>query len=493
MAHNAEERETGDIARNFFLQAVVLFAAMLLPYAVLHGFEAAIGSVVIVAAYMFTATHVKSRERPKEKPRRGDGKTFLLILMYVGAGFLAVSGIFGAVVVGWLGLAYTLGDEMLGGIGHALTMLAGGIVALALSIVLMHWGRGGLGALGRRIHRHGLGLFLAPWLSETVMLMLFLGVSVLMVIPIPLEIIVDNMYLGRRAFFPDGIWLFPFLPLGMFSTAVLAVAMISLMMDYSSFDAIVRALQEDDAKPAPRDGWWPALVAITLCASAGVMVSILWAFHTGLVAAAASVQAMTAGMIAVGDLDDWIAEREAAGRPITEIAALINENGHWSTADPGKGLPELLPELLELLPGLNEDVSGLGLKRECRIAIAAAPIDPAKIEAIDWPGMPDWTPALGGYFDNPEQDDETAGTEAAAQTEPDEPYEPPMLRYCVRAACASPVAWDAPPAVFLYSSHPSKSLEWMWLMYFDLFAVGRAPEPGGYCTADGRLSETYQG
>jgi hypothetical protein len=205
-----------------------------------------------------------------------------------------------------------------------------------------------------------------------------------------------------------------------------------------------------------------------------------------LVAATASVPAMLTGISTAGALDDWSAGQLAAGRPTAEIVAMVNEHGRWSTAEPDKGLPELLP-------GLGEDLAEMDLRRDCRITVASAPADPEEIGTIEWPNMSDWTPAIERYSDESNRVGKAAEAENEVVPEADEPYEPPALRYCIRVACASPVAWNAPPSVFLYSSHPGSSPEWMWWMRIDLFAAGRAPEPGGYCTETGALAERYQG
>ena len=86
-----------------------------------------------------------------------------------------------------------------------------------------------------------------------------------------------------------------------------------------------------------------------------------------------------------------------------------------------------------------------------------------------------------------------AGQEALCSDSTERVGEPLPLRYCVKVTCPVPVTWDAPPAVSLYSSHPTGSRGWLYWVYFDLYTEGAAASPGGYCTADGELAETYQG
>jgi len=224
MSHNPEQRETGDIARSFFLQAVGLFAVMLLPYAVLEGAQAPLATVAILFGYVLLGMFLTVRGENKDKGQRVTYRTGFVAILYMGSGFLAVSGIGSAIVVAWLGLAYKpveseelpvaiTGDAILAGLPHALTMLAGSVVLLALSIVLLHWGHGGLGALAARLRRHGPGLFLSPWLSETAVVMLLFGVSVFLGMAIPLDMLIEAMSPGQTTTFLDLAEMFPFLPL----------------------------------------------------------------------------------------------------------------------------------------------------------------------------------------------------------------------------------------------------------------------------------------
>lgn len=489
MSHNPEQRETGDIARSFFLQAVGLFAVMLLPYAVLEGAQAPLATVAILFGYVLLGMFLTVRGENKDKGQRVTYRTGFVAILYMGSGFLAVSGIGSAIVVAWLGLAYKpveseelpvaiTGDAILAGLPHALTMLAGSVVLLALSIVLLHWGHGGLGALAARLRRHGPGLFLSPWLSETAVVMLLFGVSVFLGMAIPLDMLIEAMSPGQTTTFLNLAKIFPFLPLCMLLTAVIAVAVVNFA-GYGTFGAVVRALQEDDPEPAPRDAWWPVLATITLSGSAGSVAVALWALHVGITAATASVWALQAGM-EVGDaVKYWAIEERAAGRPQDELAALVNTKGYWTKAKPGEGLPEFLP-------GLDEVIAGFELERECRIQVAAAPAKagdgaismPASPYA-DQPARPD-----GGKIEAPGRDEE-AGVALYGQALP--------LRYCVKVTCPVPVTWEAPPAVSLYSSHPTGRPDWLYWVYFDLYTEGVAREPGGYCTADGGLAAEYQG
>lgn len=472
MSQNAEQRETGDIARSFFLQAAALFAAMLLPYTVLDGAEAPFAVVAILFAYVLLASFLKGRRKPGKQSRKIGYRTGFAITLYAVSGFMAASGIWALIVIIWFSLAYKpveavelpitiTSDGLFAALRHALTMLAGGVVLLALSILLLHWGRGGLGVLAARLRRHGPGLFLSPWVSETAIVMLLFGESLILGMGISLDMLIEAMSPGRTATFLDMADMFPFLPLCMFLTAVTAVALVGLM-GYGTFEAIIRALRDDGARPAPRDSWWPVLTTITLTTSAGTIAAALWALHVAIVAATASVSGLQAGTKVGHAVEYWAIVEHAAGRPKDELAALVNAKGYWTKAEPDGGLPEFLP-------GLDEVIAGFDLERECRIRVAAAPADPED-ETIAEPGSPhtELPAVMDGEI--PEGPGPADGAEAAGYGKP------PPLRFCVKVICPAPVKWDPPLAVSLYSSHATGSRDWLYGAYFDFYAEGVASE-----------------
>ncbi len=489
MSLNPGHRETGDIARRFFVHAVALFAAMLLPYAVLENGQAPFATIAIVVGYVALGMFIKYRRTAKEDDRKVTYGAGVAALLYGLSGFMAVSGIGGAIVIAWLGLAYVgvkskelpvdfFGDAALAGLPHALTMLAGGVVFLALAIVLLHWGRGGLGALAARIRRHGFGLFLSPWLTETALVMLLFGVTVFLGMALPLDLLLQEMSPGATVTFLDLAETFPFLPLTMLLTAVIAVAWVDLS-DYGPFGAVVRTLQDEDTAPAPRDAWWRALATITLSASAGSLAVALWALHVAITAATGSASALRAGL-EVGDaVKDWAIQEHVAGRPKEELAALVNAKGYWARAYPDVGLPDFLP-------GLGGALAELDLDRGCRVRVAAAPAAPEDA-AIPMPAWADEVrPAVAGDRETAaDVIDDAAGVPGYGET--------PPLRYCVKVTCPVPVTWETPPALALYSSHPTGGAGWLYWIYFDLYTEGIAAAPGGYCTAEGALAESYQG
>jgi hypothetical protein len=185
------------------------------------------------------------------------------------------------------------------------------------------------------------------------------------------------------------------------------------------------------------------------------LYAILYPLHFGVVAALTSVAGIAPTFGTAEAVETWVEEQRAEGRTGAELAAILNEHGRWSADSPEAGLPVLFPDLMDTLP--LDDSSGNG---NCGITLAASVADPAAVRDADWL--------------------------AVEQAESD-------LRYCIRTACPSPVAWDAPDPILLYSSHPSRNEHWLENIFIDVFATGRATAPGGYCTASGELADSYQG
>lgn len=494
MTHTPERRETGDIARGFFLQAAGLFAAMVLALSILDGYQGSIGAAVILAVYVLGNAYRKRRDTSDTTKSPGGLRVGLATLIFFASGFMAVTGTIGVVVIAWLRFAYTPFEidgwtispqdgEIVGGLPHVLTLLAGGAVFLVLGVLLLHWRHGGLGVLTGRLQRHGIGVVLLPWLGETALLPLLSGGMTLVFLSVPLEMIVDAMSLGQTGGFLTVIERFPFLALGLASAAVLAVATVHLARDYTLFDDLVRALREERDSPPRRDNWLPALTAITL-GGTGVMIgSMLWGLHIAFLAASASAPALVAGTTVGAMLGDWAIEMQAAERPVEDLIVMVGDNGFWQPEAPEHGL-------VKLMPGLDVSLEEAGLQPGCRIAVTAAAAsekDAARLTS----GLAGWQPLPMGFGEMRTPDGEMPGRHEDEVA--DEPEKTLPLRYCVKVTCPVPVVWDAPAAVSLYSSHRSQRPDWMLNVFFDMFAAGRATTAGGYCTAEGELADSYQG
>ena len=163
--------------------------------------------------------------------------------------------------------------------------------------------------------------------------------------------------------------------------------------------------------------------------------------------------------------------------------AAVNAGGHWSPEAPAEGLARLLSA-----PGETpvDVVDGWA----CPVTVAAGIVAAAELAAAPWPDMSALPPHVTRRNQGREEPDDAPSDDAA---EPMAETAPPAVRYCIKVTCPSPVGWRAPDAIALGTSHASASPDWMHLLYFDFYADGVAASPGGYCTADGKLADEFQG
>lgn len=484
--------EVADRARAFVLHTIALFLAMCLSYLLLDGTTGPIGAAAVLWLYVLATTFRRDPQRSDRAKALLGPRGWSVFLLFHASGFMTVTGATAVVVVCWLSVAYTpfkIEDmgvspaDIGGGLPHALTLLAGGIVLLALGVLLLNWGKGGLGRLFARLRQHGLGLILAPFLHETSLLLLLTGGLGLFVASVPLAILVDAMSFGRAHGFPAVVEQFPFLALGLVALAVLAAASADLTRNYALFEDMVQVLRTDDELPPRRDPWLVGLGPITLGGGAAITGALLWGLHVGFVAAGASAPALLAAQATAGALNDRALGFQTASQP-GDFAATVNAHGFWRPDAPEAGLAVFLP-------GFQDSVEVAGkLSPGCQIIVAAAPAT-AEDAVRPMPDLPDWNTLP---LDSPNYGASGDGNDAEMRSYSARELSPqPPLRYCVRVTCPVPVTWNAEAAVALYSSHPSGRRDWLLNFYFDMFAVGRAPEPGGYCNADGSLADTYQG
>lgn len=485
MEQSPQPPDAGDLARSFLVHAAAVFIAMNLSYALLDGVLGPIGAAAILTLYVLGRSFRKKRQR-SSRPKVGGARGWLAALLCHASGFMTITGATAAVIVGWLSVTYEpfdIGgmrispqDDIAGGLPHALILLAGGLVSMALSVLLLNWGQGGLGRLSDRLRRHGPGLVLAPWLTETALLLLLSGGVGLFVASVPIGLLVDAMSLGRADGLFEIVERFPFVALGLAALAVLATASVHLLTDFALFEDMAGTLQAAEDTPRRRDARLPVLATFTLAGSAGIVGSMVWGLHVAFLAAGASVPALLAAQSTADVLDERAFELQASGHGAAEFIAAVNENGSWLAESPQGGL-------VALLPALAEPLAETGLPPGCRIAVAAAAAT-AEDAARPVPDLPDPRPATPGA---------AAGADTDYEVTSREPRRAPPLRYCVKVTCPVPVTWDAPAALALYSSHPSGRPDWLLNAFFDMFAEGRAAAPGGYCTVNGQLAPSYQG
>ena len=201
-----------------------------------------------------------------------------------------------------------------------------------------------------------------------------------------------------------------------------------------------------------------ALGSVASVGSIGVFFGwFLYIIHFGMVAALGPVAMIVSWQEVAGATSDWVVVQSEAGRSPDEIAAELRAHGSWTPAESDSSLAALFPEL-------GESLKESSMTGNCSITLDAGVADNAPLRDQEW----------------------IRDFEAEHKTLPD-------VSYCIRLACPSPVTWHDHPVVILDSSHPSRNLNWTYLLYMDLFGNGRAFEPGGYCTADGRLAAEFQG
>ena len=283
----------------------------------------------------------------------------------------------------------------------------------------------------------------------------------------------------------DMFLFYPALPFGLLMVAAMVV---------TARDVLYQMELPADAPPVPPDGRLegmpvrlvgirtPGFAAVALAGFLTVAGIYNHHVHVGIVAAGASTRALIDGVLSREALDRWIGEQRQAGRTPAEIAAAINENGFWSPDAPTQGLARLLPTS-------DEGTDGTDVAWNCPVTVAAGLVDAAELAAAPWPDM-----AASRPKDGQSQSRSGSGDSSAEEAEAQDGETPPRaVRYCLRVACPSPVAWQAPDAIALVSSHPSATPDWLYPIYFDLYADGVAAAPGGYCMVDGSLSDSYQG
>lgn len=239
--------------------------------------------------------------------------------------------------------------------------------------------------------------------------------------------------------------MFPVLPLNLLATSALFVITVGPKQP-AIVQAFLARTQQEATRRIPA---WQTLV--TASASFAILIAAIYSAHFSTVAALSSVAGLKPLEVIYKTVPEWVAKQRDNGLIPTKVAAKLNKHGYWRRDTPDAGLAALMPVLGATLGELGG---------ACEIAITAAPADPAAVAGKDW------IPAMVAQSD---------------------------IKYCVRIACPSPVKWDAPPSSLLHSSHPSRNRYWMKSLYIDIFADGVASSPGGYCPAEGRLAEDFQG
>lgn len=282
---------------------------------------------------------------------------------------------------------------------------------------------------------------------------------------------------------------YPFLPAGLLATAGAVVS----LGDVTSQDA---PSPDDPPDDEPGDKV-PNTAKVHMGAHAGVafaafavgIAALLYPLHLVIVVTTAPIPAVAAARDSGEALARWADARHAAGQSDAEIVAALNASGHWSPDTPADGLARLLPALVA------DPDDGIG-RWPCTVTVTAGPLDAAERKTAPW--LEEWDRWTRVTHDATRRHDEEMTSAKADSDIPDDdeerdPKPVPAVRFCLKVACPSPVAWDAPDVPAYYSSHPTGSPDWVFDVYADLLLEGRPATPGGYCTTDGELADVYQG
>ena len=436
----------------FLAEALILSAVMAAPYFLLENFWGMIVIALVVLGYIvWVVGSAVRRSRAGERP---PFKAHLLVAgIQTCAAFITV-GLGAAIILAWVSWAYSIDiiAETTGAIVWLIPGVAVAAPALFLAIIASRPGRESRPTPDFRaaIHRKGFGPFRRSWLAASAFTLAIFCLLVVIAGVFAAQFLLDSFNTGEEPSMWDVVLTFPFLPLALIAGAAM-LAIFRAGERENSTRAIVQAYAEEGGSAAPGTGGGLAVA----CGLAVTLYVILYPFHLGLVAWLSPVAGITPTMDTAEAVETWVEEQRAEGRTGAELAAILDEHGRWSADSPEAGLPELFPDLKDTLP--SEGTSELA---SCSITLAAGVADPAAVRDVDWLEV--------------------------EQAESD-------LRYCIRTSCPSPVKWEAPGSILLFSSHFSQNEHWVENIFIDVFATGRAIAPGGYCTASGELAESFQG
>jgi len=493
----------------WLLHSGLLFAAMVAAFAVAWtaGFLVTLGAVVTVDLIYSLWPLIGYRDRWKRlKIELGDFREFTLQLVCTVSASIGIIALILASLLTWLYRAYNweriiaiyAGDpdgpalpfeptDYLPGMSKAAILLTLAALLLGLAFAIRLWAeRTNAGTPTHLNGGSGKSHVLSLWISG------FIGLGASAILPIvigPAILFYHFLDMVRWDRIPT-IWdLFvadPVLPLGLLASAGILVSWRHILLWEGS-----PADEPPDGEPGRGETnavGMPVRIAVAIVGIAAPLAALIVTIHFMVVLLTAAIPALSAGAGTGRALAQWADGLKNSGRPDAKIVATINELGHWSPDAPGEGLARLLPDLVE------DPDDGIA-RWNCTVTVTAGTMEAAEREAQPWLETLDHWTYLGHdvtrRFD--EEMDRSASESEQAEEDNDETTPMPPVRYCITATCPSPLAWQAPDAVAMYSSHPSASPHWLFNARADVLLEGREASAGGYCTETGELADSYQG
>ncbi len=444
MGEGRDQRTAGGLARRFALHTGLLFAAMAAPFFLFDIRTAppvAFGAGLLCVLLSVVVLLLRDRGKPWQP-----AKIVLLHLLYGLSVPFATAGLMVLLILEWGMWAYRpVTTDIWDGLVTALivvtvVLIYPPILFLLLAPRLARENGGDASRFLKGLRARGFGWFQINWLSNTAVVAGMISLGGVFWVPGTLQKI-------ERWRDSDGvvtIWelvaAYPFLPFVLLATAAtLALAHI-LVMEQEADNAVAQAyIDGASEEPSPNARARTALGVLVAGACVAALLIVIYPAHLRITA-----KALTDGVVATRGVieaietlgnthedDDWTH---------AESVEAMNQFGYWSPDAPEAGLGSLVAD------------PGKAFPETCTVRVAVGTIDP---------------PATG-----------------EAESE---------VKFCVAVACAPPFTWSAPPALLLVTSHESQAEGWRENWYADVSAEGVAPAPGGYCSAVGELTETFQG
>ena len=422
----------------FLVETSVLSVVMAAPFFLLdYGWGAIVVGLVFLGYILWTAMLIRRREKTEAAPPLR--VRLLAVAVILSAGFM-FAGLAISVVLGWISWAYRDAIFPAPARGFAVAAVIVVVPAMVIALIAMYPGRedGPAAAFRAGFRRRGFAVLWTSFNSDAASVLSLLCLVVFAAGAAFWLSLAPELNFGGGPLIWELAMAVPVLPLALITGAAMLSAYRRSFANHLSTKGLVRACTGDAGAPLTLVGGLSIL-----CGSLITLYVVLYAIHFGIVLALSSTAGVSATAKTAETIEEWAEVQRGDGRTETGLAVILNEYGGWNPESPEAGIPALFPELSEAMPA-----GGNIGEVACNITVAAAV--------------------------------------TAERTAPD-------LTYCIRTACPSPVAWNAPDTVMLASSHSSGNRQWVKNYFIDFFAEGRAPAPGGYCTTDGELADSYQG